>query len=162
VRVVAHPQRSDRDTPAAPGSGSPVGLRGAFVSGELKKCLHRGLPRFKLDDVDGRRRCAEREHRVHLCGSAYDDNPAIGPPSPNGGGHDHMHAARVNQRQPSDVEHYQPGVTIGPAQRAGKLRSARGTKLADQMHLGDLAAAVLRRADKRLRPAWNPVATSEL
>jgi hypothetical protein len=79
------------------------GSRSAFCAGEFEQRLHCRLPWLKLDDVDGLRRCAEREPTVGPCGAADDDDPATGPPGPDAGGHDHMHAARVDERQPSKL-----------------------------------------------------------
>jgi hypothetical protein len=91
------------------------GSRRAFFSSQFEQRLHRWLRWRELDDVDGLPRRPEREPGVDRCGSADDDDSATGPASPDGGGHDHVHAARVNERQLPEVEHHQPGVTLSPA-----------------------------------------------
>ena len=120
------------------------GSRSAFFPGEFEQRLHCRLPWLKLDDLDGLKRRAERGHGGDRRGSPDDDDPVTCPPRPDAGSHDHVHAARVNERQPPEVEHDNPGVALSALQRALKLRRGHGTKLAGDMHARDLATAVLK------------------
>ena len=111
---------------------------------------------FKLDDVE-----LESERWVDRRRAANHDDPATGPSRPDGGGRDDVRAARVDERQPSEVEHDQSSVALGPADRASKFRRRGATKLTGHIQHGDLAAAILEVADKSLGPAGGQVETNE-